>query len=89
MSTRCKFKVESVAKENDSSHITLRAVVGGSPENDSFFRWTPSGSLTLHVVRPEIADQFPLGAEVYVDLTLVPVLAEKSEASAESGGPAE
>ncbi|MGV3605243.1 MAG: hypothetical protein ACO1RA_02465 [Planctomycetaceae bacterium] len=89
MSTRCKFKVESVRKYKDSSNITLRAVVGGSPENDSFFRWTPSGSLTIDVLRPEIADQFPLGAEVYMDLTPVPVLAEKSEVPTESGGPAE
>lgn len=69
MTVRAKFKVQSVLETQEGSNITLGAVIGGSTENDSFFRWTPSGTINLGVVNPLAAEQFTIGKEVYVDFT--------------------
>jgi hypothetical protein len=73
MSVRAKFKVETIApQEADGSvtQITLRAVYGGSPENEKFFKYTPSGQIDLNVVNPTAAKKFVLGQEYYVDFVL-------------------
>lgn len=67
--TRAKFKVERVEPNPECGRVVLRAVTGGSEENEQFFRWTPAGELDLQVVRPEIVDQFQVGQEFYLDLT--------------------
>jgi hypothetical protein len=67
---RAKFKW--TAKEAGGSYpsISLHAVVGGdNPENDSFFKATPSGNIGLGVVNEEAASQFEVGKEYYVDFT--------------------
>ena len=70
MKTRCKFKcthVEAQGSESDpQQYARFEAVVSGSPENESFFRWTPSGQLSLGVVR---GGQFEVGKEYYLDIT--------------------
>lgn len=73
MSTvRAKFVVETRSpKSSDDSgeRVTLRAVTSGSPENESFFRYTPSGTIALEVVSASAYDAFILGNEYYVDFT--------------------
>jgi len=70
MSVRCKFKVTHVnAAPNGEATIALQPVYGGSPENDQFFRYTPSGSISIGTVNAEAAKQFELGKEFYVDFT--------------------
>jgi hypothetical protein len=44
-------------------------VVDGSAENKEFFKWTPSGSLTLSSINTAIADQLAVGAEYYIDIS--------------------
>lgn len=81
--TRAKFRVASKEIVEDSSYdskanvsvtnlvakITLQAVTGTSDENKEFFKSTPSGSITINIVRLETAEQFEQGKEVYVDFT--------------------
>jgi hypothetical protein len=70
MQTRCKFKcthVEKTGTEGSDQNAFFEVVVQGSPENESFFRWTPSGRLSLSTVR---GGQFEVGQEYYLDITL-------------------
>lgn len=75
---RAKFRVESVVPASlgdeelkEGAVVTLRAVVGGSPENDEFYRLTPGGEIKLSVVKAETAAKFEVGKEYYVDFTEV------------------
>ncbi len=72
---RAKFTVTSVEpngatdEENKGSTVTLLPVVGGSPENDSFYKWTPGGEISLSTINEVAAAQFEVGKEFYVDFT--------------------
>lgn len=74
---RAKFKVQSVERSADPSvergtdhgRVRLEAVTSGSPENESFFRWTPAGTIDLQIVNLAALDQFTEGQEVFVDFT--------------------
>lgn len=75
--TRCKFKLNSKNEILDGSNQTVyalefSAVISGSPENKSFFRWTPNGNLKLGVVNPAIGESFEVGSEYYIDIIPVP-----------------
>ena len=48
--------------------ITLTPVTTGSAENESFYKWTPGGQITLSTVNPAAAEQFVPGEEYYVTL---------------------
>ncbi len=68
MQTRCKFKCTNVEKtggEGTDQNARFEAVMSGSEENESFFRWTPSGQLSLGTVR---GGQFEVGKEYYLDI---------------------
>lgn len=79
MVVRAKFKVESYETRLESSKpgsdelrsIKLSSVYGDSEENKKFFRWTPNGRIEIGLLNPEAWKQFPLGAEVFVDFTLI------------------
>lgn len=67
---RAKFRCEG--KTGDSAEggsVTLFPVVGGSAENDEFYRWTPGGSVQLSTVNGRAFDQFEVGKQYYVDFT--------------------
>jgi hypothetical protein len=68
---RAKFKVTNVgpSQSNDGHRIDLWAVYGGSPENEVFFKYTPSGQISLQIVTDETAKFFEVGKEFYVDFT--------------------
>ena len=73
---RAKFNVESVTwtkywykPTGDICTIKLRPVNGGSPENDAFYAGTPSGTIELGAINPDVAAQFDLGCEYFVDFT--------------------
>lgn len=68
---RAKMVVGEVKNVVNGSYITLGVVGATSEENKKFFQFTPSGSLTLGLVKPEQAAQFKPGAEFYIDLTPV------------------
>lgn len=74
MAVRAKFKVRTNAVQPGNGHsIVLDAVYDPDPssENGQFFRWTPSGIITMGVVNEDAAKQFVEGDEVYVDFTPV------------------
>ena len=70
MTVRAKFKVVSVTQgENGTNSVRLQPVTGGSPENEAFYKWTPSGQIELSTINADAAAQFAPGAQFYVDFT--------------------
>lgn len=72
---RCKFTCIEVTKRQhwrDRSRFvyeaSFTAVTDGSPENDSFFEATPSGTLKIGTYRDDI---FQPGKDYYLDITEV------------------
>lgn len=41
----------------------------GNSEDNSYARWTPSGSLSLTVTNPNLIGKFKIGQRFYVDFT--------------------
>jgi hypothetical protein len=68
---RAKFKVVKITDqhEGESKTIDLEPVIGGSPENETFYKYTPSGSIQLSTVNAAAAEQFEVAAEYFVDFT--------------------
>lgn len=66
---RCKFKCESVQNGN----VSLRPVTSGSPENESFYKWTPGGHLLLSTINEAAVEQSRVGEEYFLDISLVAV----------------
>lgn len=75
MAVRAKFKIDKIervkngAGEEELTTVQMSPVYGDSPENKQFFKWTPSGSITLGTINPAAARQFVEGKEYYVDFT--------------------
>lgn len=67
---RAKFTVYSETRHQFGTvNYVLSPVVSGSPENESFFRTTPSGSITVTIKPSETDASLELGADYYVDFT--------------------
>lgn len=64
---RCKFRCQSVTQTADGYSAHLFAVHSGSPENEEFFKWTPSGVLDLSLTKEQ---HFEPGKDYYLDITL-------------------
>lgn len=72
MDIRAKFKVISVAPQGDEhTSINLMAVYSEDPnhENAKYWKYTPSGNLTMTVLSHVVAD-FAEGQEYYITLEL-------------------
>lgn len=69
MPSRIKVRCITNTPFGDGALIHLSAVTGGSPENDSFFRKVPQGTIELGVVEPEAAKELVAGKTYYVDIT--------------------
>ncbi len=69
MSVRAKFRVESVTKFENGNSVKLTPVTSGSEENESFFHYTPFGTIEIGTINEGAASQFTPGAEFYVDFT--------------------
>jgi hypothetical protein len=67
--TRCKFVCESKTERENGFEIKLAPVTHGSPENESFFKWTPYGKMEFGTINEEAAKQFKPGKEYYLDIT--------------------
>ncbi len=72
---RGKFRVTSIKHVDWNPEvrvIELMAVSNdGTPENDRFHKFTPSGTITMTVDNPPAAEQLKLGHAFYVDFTPV------------------
>ena len=67
---RAKFFVRDKRVDSEGlSTIVLSAVINGSAENDSFFKYTPAGDMRLGTLNPAAAAEFVEGKEYYVDFT--------------------
>jgi hypothetical protein len=75
---RCKFKIESIEQfANGVSTVKMSAVTGDSPENKSFWKWTPAGTIVLHTINQQAAASLKVGGEYFIDISeaLAPVAA--------------
>lgn len=72
MTVRAKFKVTGIEQYIEGGHgtVKLAPVIGGSPENDDFYKWTPSGSIELGTINATALAQFQEGKEFFVDFNL-------------------
>lgn len=70
MNIRAKFRVEGVTKHGEEhTTIRLRAVTTGSEENKKYWKYTPSGDMTMTVMSHVVAD-FKPDQEYYITLEL-------------------
>lgn len=75
MAVRAKFtctsKVTQEWRGGDKTvTVHFMPVMGGSPENEAFFKATPAGGLELGGLKQEVADQFEPGKDYYLDLNV-------------------
>lgn len=74
-STRLKMRVNAVSASNNLdnplTHLSCTAVQSTDPdcENHVFGKYTPCGNLSFSVI-PDVANQFKVGDELYLDLSL-------------------
>lgn len=78
MATRAKFYLYSKTTYagDSATNLMFQAVTSGSPENDAFFKWTPTGKLEMSV-KPEVAERFEIGKSYYLDFTPAEVSASE------------
>lgn len=74
MTVRAKFACDSITARTsgdmlDGYDIKMSPVVGGSDENERFFRYTPWGALEIGIVSAETAKRFEEGKEYYLDIS--------------------
>jgi hypothetical protein len=67
---RCKFRLEKLTKTMSGYEVTFLPVVGGSRENDSFFKYTPYGEMKVGLVNETVAEKLEVGREYYLDLSV-------------------
>jgi hypothetical protein len=67
MATRAKMKVISIEGENVKFECVYDSK--NTPEDNSFSKWTPSGSAEYHITNPDALSQFTVGQYCYFDIT--------------------
>lgn len=68
--SRAKFVCSRVNESTGSRMVEFEAVTDGSPENEEFWKYTPSGSIQIGL-SDECKTTFEEGAEYYVDFKKV------------------
>lgn len=74
MTTRAKMLCDHRAEVDQGAGETgftihLRPVTEADPDNESFYRYTPGGEVSLALVNPQAAAAFKVGSYYYVDFT--------------------
>lgn len=69
MKTRCKFVCVGKTETLNGYQIEMRPVTTGSPENETFFRFTPHGDMKIGLVSAETARGFVVGKQYYLDIS--------------------
>jgi hypothetical protein len=68
---RVKFKLNSITNDiTGGTSLKLYPVTGGSEENKLFYKYTPYGEITLNAINENVASQFELGKDYFIDFTL-------------------
>jgi hypothetical protein len=70
MKARCKFRVVAVTDfGNDNKLVKLTTQYDQTlPEDQSFSRYTPSGTIEVQISNPAVLPMFEPGRDFYVDL---------------------
>jgi hypothetical protein len=68
---RAKFECVSAKQTTWAWEYEFNAVVGGSPENESFFNTTPSGNLKITIKNDNL--HFEVGKKYFLDFTIEPI----------------
>ena len=73
---RAKMKIESVERFDTSERLKMRPVckpggypADGSDEDNTFAKFSPSGSLELTITNPNLIGKFNPGEAYYLDFT--------------------
>jgi len=76
---RAKFQVNKVERHTGQDTIHLNAVArstpypeDGSDEDNTYAKFSPSGSLTLTIANPALLGKVQPGRKFYLDFTEVP-----------------
>jgi len=74
---RAKFQVHSVEETlaydgGNVETVKLNAVYGNGEANASWSKASPSGQITMTISNPDAKGKLPVGAFVYVDLSIAP-----------------
>lgn len=73
---RAKFFIRAIelfSEPRDTGIVKMSAVVTDRSEtNKSWSKWTPSGTIEMHISNPEAFKQFELGKSYYIDFSEVP-----------------
>jgi hypothetical protein len=73
-----RAKVRCVAKKETASAYGKPGKIDGEivefspvsgPGNEGWSKWTPSGSISLHITNPEALKRFEVGKDYFVDFT--------------------
>lgn len=67
--TRAMFRVVAKTEYTDGYEVKLQPVMGDTPEEKAFWKYTPSGELTMRLVKEETAERFKVGQVFYLDFT--------------------
>jgi len=68
---RAKFYVVSktITDAEGCGSVKLQPVVGDSPENKEWSKWTPSGVIEISTINPRAMELFEVGKAYTVDFT--------------------
>jgi hypothetical protein len=66
---KAKFKCDLKIEMTEGFYLEFSPVIEGSPENKEFFKYTPSGKLTMATINILAATQFETGKEYYLYLS--------------------
>jgi hypothetical protein len=75
MTVRCKFTLSKITQHAGSGGKTLEFTATydqSIPEDQLFFKYTPSGTFTMYVDNPPVVDKLELGGAYYFDITPAP-----------------
>jgi hypothetical protein len=68
---RAKVSVSFVTQFDGSEQIQMKPVTNGSPEDNTFSKYTPAGVMELTITNPDLLGKFAPGDKMYVDFTPV------------------
>lgn len=68
-SMRAKMKVDTVTRAEVSEGVKFRAVTNGTPEDNTYSKFTPAAEIAITITNPELLGKFNPGESYYVDFT--------------------
>lgn len=89
---RAKLKVLQVIPDGEYETVVMQAVTDGTPEDNSFSKWTPAAELTMAITNPDLHGKIQPGNQFYVDFTeagVVEVVVLEETEEEEKPGPAD